>query len=676
MLSFKIILLLFSNNIFMGKSAQKNTKTKVGKVFLVITLLLLSFSILVSVTLTIFFEPRVNFLNFTTFNSDNLASANATITILDYDDKDASGKLYGDNRLFTPLSKVPQHTIDAFISIEDRRFYDHKGIDYRRIFGAAKNNIASGSKKEGASTITQQLIKNTHLTPDKTYRRKIEEARLAREVERKYSKDQILESYLNILYFGNSIYGIGTAAKAMFNIDVTDLNLAQSALLAGIINSPARFSPYHNLEQATLRRNLVLDSMYQNGKITIHQLENAKRDVIYVLPLVHTRNQYFSMVLADAAKALKINQRQLFKKNITIATHYDSNLNNNIANVLNEYMCTVESSDELLGKIIAICNKSGSTLATATHGDARFSNLRRSPGSSLKPIICYAPILERGIAIPATPILDERANFSGYSPTNYRGHYAGWTSMSNSLATSSNAASLKLLNMNGVHRSKKLAQNLGIDFSANDNSLALALGAMSHGTTLRQLTNAYLPFANNGCYIASCSIRYIKDSNGNYLYKARPKEQRVLKDSTAYLMAKMLQECASNTGTAKLLAHKNIKYVGGKTGTVGNSSGNTDAYCIAITPLYTVGVWIGTKDSKGEKMQVGGGGTPSLIARDTMLMLKRNSNFNTDFARPKSVIEVDIDLNEYNNRHRLVRANSDLKPRFTRTIQAPKGFKI
>ena len=657
------------------KEKNRKRRRRIGRRVAIIVsssfAVLIAFSLIMSV---IVLEPTFKISGFGRYNSENMVSASYTVRILDNDDKQVSGLLYGDNKVFTPIDQVPQHTIDAFISIEDKRFYSHKGVDYKRIFGAAKNNIASGSKKEGASTITQQLVKNTHLSNEKTYKRKLNEIRIARQIERKYSKEQILENYLNILYFGNGIYGIGTASKTFFGVEVSELNLEQSALLAGIINSPLNYSPYHNLEKATARRNLILIEMYKDNKITAEELDAAKLTEIRVMSDIHSKNPYFSTVLADASRVLNKSQRQLFKQNLTIATYLDDDLDTKANGILNNHLTTLPKSDELLAKVITLCNNSGEVIAIATHGNTNFTNLRRQAGSTLKPIICYAPLLEQRKIIPRTPILDERTSFGGYSPANYRNSYDGWTSVDNALANSSNAVAVKLLNIGGVANAKNFAQKLNINFSPSDNSLALALGATSRGLTLKQIANCYQAFANDGKIIKACSIRYIKDSNGNVIYRKKTLERQVMSDITAYFINSMLKNCADN-GTAKFLSNNNLKYIAGKTGTVGNQNGNTDAYCIAYTKNYTVAVWVGSKDNNTPH-QIGGGGTPTIIARDTMLALYRNTKNISDFNRPKNITQIDIDLTEYNNRHRLIQACQSLAPRFKKTIEIPKGLHL
>ena len=208
-------------------------------------------------------------------SEEKLSSQSLTIEVFDSQNK----PIKEDNEInknYVKISLIPQHSVDAFLSIEDKNFYSHSGVNYKRIAKAFLSNIKSRKLKEGASTITQQLVKNTLLSSEKTVERKIKEIALAKKIENKYSKDEILEKYLNVIYFGNNCYGIENASKYYFSKDVKDLSIAQSALLAGIIKSPAKYSPLKNSENCLKRRNLVLSEMYKDGKITSEQYTLAK----------------------------------------------------------------------------------------------------------------------------------------------------------------------------------------------------------------------------------------------------------------------------------------------------------------------------------------------------------------------------------------------------------------
>ncbi len=241
---------------------------RVKRLLIIISTIIISLFIIAGTTFLILTNPNVKIAGWQELDTQKLERIHQTATITDKNGNIIADGIYSKNRIYTPIETIPEWTIDAFISIEDKRFYSHKGIDYIRMLGAAKNNILSASLREGASTITQQLIKNTHLSNEKTFGRKFREIRIAKQLEKEYDKKQILEAYLNIVYFGNNLYGIGQAAHTYFNKDVSQLDIAESALLAGIINNPSRFNPLAHPEQAIKRRNTVLDSMLKNNKLT------------------------------------------------------------------------------------------------------------------------------------------------------------------------------------------------------------------------------------------------------------------------------------------------------------------------------------------------------------------------------------------------------------------------
>jgi len=623
---------------------------------------LLLITIIAIVTLAFLLEPNIKIKNFEKLNPDKLTRITQTVSILDNQENLLTDELNAENKAFTPLKDINRYTLDAFISIEDKRFYAHRGIDYIRVFSAAKNDVAAWSFREGASTISQQLIKNTHLSNEKKLSRKLQEMRIARSLERKYSKDEILEMYLNILYFGNNLYGIGSASKTMFGKPVQELTLSESALLAGLINNPARYSPYTNPQNATARRNLVLHVMLQNKKITQEQYNKAISVEIQVMSDRTREKHYVDAVINQAAQILNCSEKDLYKKGLTVATHFDRTTHELSHRLLN----SVSPREDVCAHVLVLENRTGKILSADGKADFSLSQMRRSPGSTVKPIIAFAPALEKRIAFPSSPILDEQTNFSGYAPSNYKDRYENWTSVENALVNSSNVAAVKLLEMSGIDYAKSFARRCGFDFAKGDAGLSLALGGMENGLTLRQIANSYQAFANDGKLIKSSYIRYIRDKNGKLLYGHDTNEVRVMSDTTAYFINKMLAKCASE-GTAQRLQNS-AAHICAKTGTVGDENGNTDAYCIAYTPEYTVAVWIGSPDNR-EPHKITGGGTPSIIARNIMLELKHDTAI--DFNRPQSIKSVELDAVELSEKHRLVLADENLALRYRKTAEFP-----
>ncbi|MDE7463612.1 MAG: penicillin-binding protein, partial [Clostridiales bacterium] len=276
---------------------------------------------MIALTVGAFFliiSPNVNVLNSPDLDLSLLASYDRTVKILDVNGDPIDDALYDNNKIYVRIDDLPDYTPKAFISIEDKRFYEHGGIDYKRIMGAALSNIKSGSFREGASTITQQLIKNTHLSNEKTIRRKLSEMRLARQLERTFSKDEILESYLNILYFGHGIHGLGTASRVMFNKPASELTIAQSAALASIINNPSRYSPYTNKENLDRRTKLVLKIMHEQNFIDDEQYDTAINEQIEFGK--NKQNQFIAGLIKNACAEFKCSEKELFLRNITFNT--------------------------------------------------------------------------------------------------------------------------------------------------------------------------------------------------------------------------------------------------------------------------------------------------------------------------------------------------------------------
>lgn len=597
----------------------------------------------------VLFEPKINLFGFTPFDESKLVNANRTVTVCGGDGQAIESKFYGDGKLFCSVDSLKENTVNAFIAIEDKRFYTHKGVDYLRVLAAAKNNILSKKAKEGASTITQQLVKNTHLSNKKTLKRKINEIRIAREIERKYSKKQILENYLNILYFGNNIYGIGAAANSYFGKDASDLDLSESALLAGIINSPATLNPFVHPEKAVLRRNLVLKRMLEQNLITVSEYDFAVAEKV---DLSETNNFdiFTNKSINEARGLLSLDKTALFSDNYVLCTCRDKKITDKCTEIISAYFVPGGFTE-----IIVASNASGACLAYVSNSKlSDTADSLRQPGSAIKPFVCYAPAIEKKLVYPVTPILDEKIDFSGYSPENYDKKYHGWISVEQSLVHSYNVPAVKLLSANGVKYSRGIAEKFGIQFDKNDNSLALALGAMSRGVTLASLTESYMTLARGGEHTELYFISGIFDKNNRCVYRHRGYSARAVGDDTAFLITDMLTRCV-NEGTAKRLKNCSSAQVAAKTGTVGTKNGNSDAYCIAYTPQYTVAVRISAYDGILLPNEVSGGTVPASIASEILGFIGDETRFNI----PPSVTTVDISRTQLEKRQKIVPATAN-----------------
>ena len=597
-------------------------------------------------------EPRVKIDGFAELDRARLDNVSKTVTILDRNNKPVVNPIYDNNKIYTEITDLPSYVPAAFVAVEDKRFYSHHGVDYLRIMSAAKNNIFSKSLKEGASTISQQLIKNTHLKNDKTFSRKIQEIRIARDLERHYSKSQILEMYLNILYFGNNLYGIGTASEIMFGKSADKLTLAESATLAGIINSPAELNPYIHPDKTKARRNLVLKRMREQNLISENDYSDATKVELTLDKRSITINQYVNNCIAEAKKILMKDKSDIFGEGYEIGTYYDGELQSFSDNIVSSFTISDAEIDIIIAE-----NASGNFIVNSSDSKRDLSGVKRQPGSTLKPFVCYAPALETKTIYPVTPILDEKTAFDGWTPSNFNDKYYGWVSVEESLVRSLNVPAVKLMESNGVINSKSVAKKFGIEFDKDDNSLALALGAMTNGVTLNSLVDAYRTLANGGEYSEGRYVRFIKDKNGNYVYRAgQPNFKRAISEDNACLLTKTLQKCAEN-GTAKQIKYAQ-SHAAAKTGTVGSKDGNSDAYCVTYTPNYTVAVRISAKGDELLSNECAGGTLP---AKTCKIILKKLGD-KSDFIVPETVVKLYVDLNELTVNQKVLLAGDDIKP--------------
>ena len=538
------------------------------------------------------------------------------------------------------FNKLPKHVKDAFIAIEDKRFYSHNGIDYRGLIRALVSNVKSFSFKEGGSTITQQLIKNTHLSGEKTLIRKIKELKLARELEKKYTKDEIIEKYLNTIYFGEGCYGISSASKFYFNKTPEDLSLNESCILASIIKAPSYYSPIKNKEKCNNRKNLILEEMYSQKLITKEDLVSNKNSQIQLnLSTDKTKNYEY---IARKQFNNVIENFPYEYKDLKIYTFYDENLQK----TLKDYLIQNEEYNNSL----ILQGKQGEIIAySSTYGD-----LPRQVGSTIKPILVYAPCIENEIVYSCSPINDEKTSFNGYSPSNYNDKYYGYVSVKESLAKSLNVCSVKLLNELGVDNAKKFINKTDIKLSDKDNSLCIALGATENGIKLSELVSSYNVFLNNGDYYSpSCISKIIADEN-NVVYQKDKQNVNIFSSGTIDVLNDMLSYTVTD-GTAKKLSYSKLPLYA-KTGTVGNEKGNTDAYTISYCSDYILGAWCGNVENTLMDNTVTGGNVPAKQSVNIWELVNRYKKIK-EIEKSKNSHEDYYDINAYKNEHKVILAD-------------------
>ncbi len=554
------------------------------------------------------------------------------------------------------LSDLPEHTKEAFLSIEDKNFYKHKGLNYKRIAVAMAKNLGTLSFREGASTISQQLIKNTHLSGEKTVERKLKEMVLTKKLEKAFSKDEILESYLNIIFFGNNCYGLESASEYYFNKEAKDLTLAESCTLAGMIKSPSKYSPITHYSNCLKRRNLVLNEMQKDGYISVEERFQAENSPITldVTQRKSNLNTYAHASLDEAAKILNLPVKQIINGGYKIHTY----LNLDKQASLEYSLASFEG-----------CDNCGIVIDAKTHGvSAYFGNsifklldIKRQPASCIKPLIVYAPAFNENVISPETQILDEEIKIGDYVPSNVNKKFSGYVSVTDAVKNSINIPAIKTLSYIGIDTGKQYGEKLGIEFDEKDTSYTIALGGMTYGVTLKDLATAYTTFVNLGEFAPSTFIQYITDGYGKLVYVHKSASQMVFRQDSAYLMTSILQETAKS-GTARKLSDIQGVEVASKTGTVGKSDGNTDAYNITYTPTEVIGVWYG--NLKNEPQKIAGGNQPSEAVKKYITSQEYEV---TKFEVPSSVTEAKIDLLEEEDNHRIVLASPFSPDRFTKT---------
>lgn len=585
-------------------------------------------------------------------NLDSGKLISFTQTIVFYDKDNHVIQKEHNGQTITESTSILQHTKNAFIAIEDKRFYSHNGIDYKGLLRATYNNIKSLSLKEGASTISQQLIKNTHLSSEKTLKRKLSEIKLAKQLEKKYTKDQILEKYLNTIYFGDNCYGITSASKYYFSKLPSELTINESAMLAAIIKAPTNYSPFNNYLKCIDRKNLVLKEMLSQKFITQAEYnENIK------IPLLLSENNTAleeNSYLREARKQVyeKIKNSPYKNTHLNVYTYLDSE-KQQIINC--EHL---ENQDN--------CNKSSILMDKNGHIVAYFStcafNTKRQIGSVIKPLLCYAPAIEQNKIQILSKITDEPTNFNGYEPQNFNSKYLGEISCQKALSTSSNVCAIKVLNYIGINKAKSYLEKTDIPISQNDNSLVLALGCTENGATLSQITSAYSVFNNQGYYTTPSFIEKITDNNGDIVYKNTNKSQKVYEKETVSLMNEMLRDVVLN-GTAKKLSFCN-PFLYAKTGTVGNKNGNTDAYSISYTNEYILGTWFGNKENCCLNNNITGGNKPTEISANIWNSIYENKTLNTKIEPCGDIKEEYIDKISYENENKIILADNNAPEKY------------
>lgn len=637
-----------------------------------ILLLSIFIGVILTASLTFYFVFDVQ--NWKKLDASKLTVLAQTSTLYDGQDHVITKLKGNENRTLITFDDIPLHTQQAFIAAEDIRFYKHNGIDIYRMFGALRSNLQSGSLAEGASTITQQLAKLTHLSSEKTLRRKLEEIYLAFQIEHAYSKNDILTMYLNTVYFGRGAYGIQAAAQAYFGIDAKALTLTQSACLAAIIKAPSVYAPHISPENNKNRRNYILNVMYESGFIDSELLRDAQSESVWVIaqqdePQVYS--WYVDEILRESAQILECSADEIISGGFQIYTSFDPQLQAIADRVYEDkgvFPANASDGTPLQSAMAVVDTHTGAILAmiggrdyTTRRGLNRATQMRRQPGSALKPLAVYGPALELGYT-PASVLLDEKTSFGNYTPRNAGDRYYGLVTMRTAVRNSLNTTAVRLLEEIGMDASVRYLRKLGIPVQESDRNLSLALGSMTYGVTPVELAAAYVPYANGGTFYSPHCVNRICSADGNILYERNEQGNQVMTAQNAYLMTSLLQSVITNgTGTRLLAANTPLA---GKTGTVSMTGGNRDIWMAVYNSEISVAVWMGfDQTDANHKLPngiTGGRNTASLAA--SFFKQAYAGKEKPEFIQPKGLVWLTLDKRAITSRGSVMLA-SDKTPK-------------
>jgi 1A family penicillin-binding protein len=580
-----------------------------------------------------------------------------------YDDNDELvTELHVERRIFVPLAQVPKALRDAIIATEDRRFYSHWGVDPIGIARAVYQNYRRGRIVEGGSTITQQLAKLLFLTPDKSLDRKLKEAVLAVQLERRYSKDRILEMYLNQIYFGHGAYGVEAAARTYFGKSASELNAREAALLAGLPRAPSSYSPFDHPDLARKRREVVLRRMVEFGVINDADGKRLARSDLGLIPPERRRTtgQYFLEHVSQVLEA-KYGEDMVFKGGLNVYTTFNPTMQLAAEQAVRDGLKALEgrvkgrSGEHPEAALITVDPQTGYIRAMVGGYDffrSEFNRAvlaRRQPGSAFKPFV-YVAALEAGLT-PATRIEDAPVSYAigqngqPWRPENYDRKYRGLTTLEQALEESVNVVTVKLQERVGISRTIHVARRLGIS-SPLHTDLSLALG--SSDVTLLELTSAYSALANQGVWVPPTAIRYVTDANGKLLEEHAPQGKEAVSPETAYVITHMLRGVVERgTGQgAKALGRP----IAAKTGTTNDYS---NAWFVGYTPKLATGVWVGYDRPRS----LGHDETGSRVAVPIWVAYMRQvlgDSPKEDFPVPDRIVMAPVDLDASNECVRVV----------------------
>lgn len=603
---------------------------------------------------------------------DNLGTFDMKLSSTIYT-KDDKGDYYAyeqfkstDNRIWVDIDKVPKHMQNAFVAIEDQRFYTHMGVDLKRTFGAILNVFLKGDSSYGGSTITQQLVKNITQDRERTNARKIREISRAIVLETKLSKAEILELYMNSIYLSQGVHGVQAASYLYFGKSVDQLSLAQCASIAGITQYPTTYDPILNPENNKKKQLLILDKMLELGYISKEEHDEAAAEE---LDFTHGKSgdlkenqgkaqSYFADHIFEEAKkdlmeefeyteqyaenllyngGLKIYATMDPKIQKTAESYYENEKNFPASSGDNKLQSAIIVTDHKTGKLKAVVGGRGEK--TDNRVLNRATQSKRQPGSTIKPIAAYAPALEENVINIATYIDNAPIKIGEWEPQNANGKFSGPVPVKTAVAWSYNMPAIRTLQTVGIDvafdylKNKMHISSLVEKGAYSDKNPALALGGVTQGITPLEMSTAYSCIANGGMYIEPISYTKICTKDGELVFENKPKKNRVFSEETAFLMQELLKGVV-NYGTAGGNRIPGMDTCG-KTGTTDD---NKDKWFIGFTPYYCSTVWVGY-----DKPKVIGAGTELAVGiwRKVMTEIHKDLD-NKSFEKPDGIVKANI----------------------------------
>lgn len=598
-----------------------------------------------------------------TLNVSELKVLKLTSTIYDKNGEQIQ-VLSEENRYMISYDEIPKCLTDAVISIEDERFETHHGIDIKRTLSAVVTFIMNkGDSSFGGSTITQQLVKNITKDDEYGWQRKIREWYRAITLENELSKEDILEAYLNTIYMGEGAYGVEAAANTLFAKSVKDINIAEAACLAAIIQSPESFNPYNGEEnKAALieRQEVVLDKMLELGKITNEEYDEA---INYELVFkkgeraasgevtTYYVDAIIEAVIEDLMETKNISKgvatKMLYSDGLKIYSTIDPTVQQAIDEAYtNDSWFPVKNGKKMQSAMVVIDNSNGYVVGlmggtdyrekSNTAAFNRATQMTRQSGSSIKPLTTYGPAFERGVSYPGMGVDDSYLSINGWTPGNFDGAYRGYISTRYAITISLNVPAVKTLQKVGVDYAYTFGKNLGLSTltDADRNLASLALGGQSDGVRVIDMAGAYSAIANGGIYTKPKFYTKVLDSSDNVLLQSESEYKRVMKETTAYLLIDCMRSVVTSGSAAGFIGVKSSISVVGKTGT---SDDTKDKWFCGMTPYYTGVVWIGYDDNKSSVSN-----SAQMYVWNSVMKKVHANLAGKSFTRPNGIVYAEV----------------------------------